>query len=323
MQNALVKVETTERALGPLSQIADAAHDFLSQAKSANTKRAYRAGWKHFAAWCQSHRLMPMPATPETVMLYLSDMAATHKTSTLTLHVSAISQAHQLAGHESPTHTATVRTLLAGIRRTKGTAPETKTAALTEDIRSMVAATPDSPKGSRDRALLLVGFAGAFRRSELVGLSQEDIELVGEGLVVTLRKSKTDQESHGRKVAIPYGSNPDTCPVRALQAWLKVSGIASGPLFRALTTDGRVRPGRLCDRVVALVVKRYAAACGRDARQFAGHSLRAGLATSAAIAGVSERSIMNQTGHRSVNMVRRYIRDGSLFRDNAAAKIGL
>jgi site-specific recombinase XerD len=323
MQNALVRFETTERALGPLSQIENAARDFIGQAKAANTKRAYRAGWKHFTNWCVCHRLIPMPATPETVVLYLSDLASTHKTSTLTLRVSAISQAHQFAGHESPTQTAAVRSVMAGIRRTKGTAPETKTAALTEDIRAMVAATPDTPKGSRDRTLLLIGFAGGFRRSELVGLNYEDLGFVPEGLVISLRRSKTDQEAQGRKVAIPYGSNPDTCPVRTLQAWLKVSGIAAGPLFRAVTAGGRVRSSRLCDRVVALTVKRYARACGRDARQFAGHSLRAGLATSAAIGGASERSIMAQTGHRSVNMVRRYIRDGSLFRDNAAAKIGL
>lgn len=323
MEKALVKSAPPNRELGPLLKFADTAREFISQAKAANTKRAYRADWEHFTAWCNSHCLAFMPAAVQTVVLYLSDLAAARKTSTLTRRVSAISQAHQLAGHESPTRNAAVHSVMAGIRRIKGTAPEVKTAAIVDDIRSMVATLPAGPIGSRDRALLLIGFAGAFRRSELVGLNREDIEFVREGLVIALRRSKTDQEGHGRKVAIPYGSNPDTCPVRALQTWLDVASIASGPLFRSINRYGRIQPRRLCDRTVALVVKRYAAACGKDARQFAGHSLRAGLATSAAIAGASERSIMNQTGHRSTAMVRRYIRDGSLFRDNAAAKIGL
>jgi integrase len=194
---------------------------------------------------------------------------------------------------------------------------------LTDDIRAMVAATPQSFLGTWDRALLLVGFAGAFRRSELVALDREDVEVTREGLVVTLRRSKTDQDGAGRRVAIPYGTNPETCPVRALESWLAATGIDAGALFRPVNRHGHMQPGRLSGFAVALVVKRYAAAARLDPAKYAGHSLRAGLATAAAIGGAPERSIMNQTGHRSTAMVRRYIRDGNLFRENAAAKCGL
>ena len=182
---------------------------------------------------------------------------------------------------------------------------------------------PTGLGGARDRALLLLGFAGAFRRSELVGIDVEDLGFREEGLVVTLRRSKTDQEGEGRRVGIPYGSDPATCPFRAVRAWLKLSGIDSGPLFRPIDRRGRLGPSRLTDKSVALLVKRYVKDVGLDPARFSGHSLRAGLVTAAALAGASERSIMAQTGHRSPNMVRRYIRECSLFQDNAAAKTGL
>jgi integrase len=176
--------------------------------------------------------------------------------------------------------------------------------------------------GTRDRALLLVGFAGAFRPSELVALDMADLQFTGDGLVITLRRSKVDQEGEGRKLGIPYGTNPDTCPVRSLKAWLEAGGIESGPVFCSITRHGKIG-ARLSSYAVALVVEQYAGALGLDAATYAGHSLRAGLATSAAIAGASERAIMNQTGHRSAAMVRRYIRDGNLFRENTAARVGL
>jgi integrase len=213
--------------------------------------------------------------------------------------------------------------VIAGIRRAKGTAARAKAPALTGDVRAMVAAAAPGLLGARDRALLLLGFAGAFRRSELTSLNHQDLAFTPDGLVVLLRRCKTDQEAQGRKIGIPYGSNPETCPVRAVQAWLAASGITSGPIFRHVDRHGKLRAGRLSGYAVALVVKRHAEAAGLDAAKFAGHSLRAGLATSAAIGGASERAIMAQTGHRSVNMVRRYIRDGNLFRENAAARAGL
>ena len=175
----------------------------------------------------------------------------------------------------------------------------------------------------RDRALLLLGFAGAFRRSELIGLDRAAVALTTDGLVVTLRRSKTDPEGAGRKIGIPYGSHPETCPVRAFRAWLEASRITAGALFRPINRHAQLGTRRLSAYAVALIVKRYATAAGLNASEFAGHSLRSGLATSAAQAGASERAIMNQTGHRSLNMVRRYIREGSLFRENAAAVVGL
>jgi integrase len=216
-----------------------------------------------------------------------------------------------------------VRNTLKGIRRTLGTAAAQKSPTLTDDIRAMVGATDACLIGARDRALILLGFAGAFRRSELVGLNIADCAFGKDGLTVTLRRSKTDQDGTGRKIGIPYGSNPETCPVRTIQAWLEVAGINSGPLFRSINRHGRVQSGRLSDIDVARVVKKLAERAGLDPVKYAGHSLRAGHATSAAIAGASERSIMAQTGHRSVQMVRRYIRDGSLFRENSAGKLGL
>lgn len=217
-----------------------------------------------------------------------------------------------------------MKNTLKGIRRTMGTAPTQKAPTLTDDIRSMVDVADAGMIGVRDRALILLGFAGAFRRSELVALDVEDCALGKDGLTVTLRRSKTDQDAIGRKLGIPYGSNPETCPVRNLQAWLEASGISTGPLFRSLSRHGQVQPGRLSGIDVARIVKKLAGRAGLDPSKYAGHSLRAGHATtSAAIAGASERSIMDQTGHRSVQMVRRYIRDGSLFRENSAAKLGL
>jgi integrase len=216
-----------------------------------------------------------------------------------------------------------VTNTMKGIRRTKGTAPEQKTPTLTDDIRAMVNATDTGIIGVRDRAMLLLGFAGAFRRSELVGLDVEDCVFAKDGLTVTLPRSKTDQDGAGRKIGIPYGSNPETCPVRTLQAWLEITGINTGPLFRSINRHGQVRSGRLSGIDISRVVKKLAKRAGLNPARYAGHSLRAGHAASAAIAGATERSIMNQTGHRSVQMVRRYIRDGSLFRENSAGKLGL
>ena len=323
METSIVKAGIAGRELGTLAPIAESAREYMRHAKAENTIVAYRSDWRHFTGWCEQHGRESIPASPETVALYLSDLAREHKASTVTRRAVAINQAHQAAGHESPTATAVVRTLLSGIRRTKGIAPTTKTPTLTNDIRLMVAALPTGLLGVRDRALLLVGFAGAFRRSELVAVNREDCEFTREGLVITLRRSKTDQEGQGRKVAIPHGSAADTCPVQALRAWLKAAGITAGPVFRPLNRHGQILSGRLSDKAVVRAVKAYAGAAGLDPTRYAGHSLRAGLATAAAIAGASERSIMNQTGHRSTVMVRRYIRDGNLFRENAAARVGL
>jgi len=191
------------------------------------------------------------------------------------------------------------------------------------DLKRMLDSLPATRVGLRDRALLLLGFAGAFRRAELVSLDVTGLDFSSAGLVVTLRRAKTDQEGRSRRIGVPYGSSEKTCPVRSLQAWLESAGISEGPVFRSLDTFQRVQPRRLSDKAVARIVKRRAAAVGLDPARYAGHSLRAGLATSAAAGGASERVIMAQTGHRSAEMVRRYIREGNLWRENAASLAGL
>jgi integrase len=245
------------------------------------------------------------------------------KVGSVQRRLNAIAEAHKVAGLDSPTHAAIVASTIKGIRRTLGMAPAQKVPVLTPDIRAMIEAADAGLIGLRDRALILLGFAGAFRRSELVGLNVEDCAFGRDGLVVTLRRSKTDQDGTGRKVGIPYGSNPDTCPVRTIQGWIETAKITGGPLYRSINRHGQLQPGRLSGIDVARIVKKVAGRAGLETAKYAGHSLRAGHATSAAIAGASERSIMNQTGHRSVQMVRRYIRDGSLFRENSAGTLGL
>jgi site-specific recombinase XerD len=324
MSNELIRVEPSSHTeIGPLADIADRASDFIRQSKASNTLRAYRSDWSHFVAWCKVHNQSALPATSDTVALYVADLASTHKPGTLTRRLSAISQAHGIAELESPTAAAKVRLVIAGIRRSQGTAQTAKTPVLVDDLRKMISELQENLLGVRNRALLLIGFAGAFRRSELVALDFSDAAVTREGLVVTILKSKTDQEGEGRKIGIPYGAHLATCPIRSLHEWLERSGIKEGPLFRPINRHGTMAETRLSGAAVAAVVKRYVEESGLDASGFAGHSLRSGLATSAAMAGASERSIMNQTGHRSLNMVRRYIRDGSLFRENAVSVIGL
>lgn len=276
-----------------------------------------------FTSWCDHRALASLPAEPSTVVLYLTDLARTAKTSTIRRRLSGISVAHQAAGHPTPTSSLAVRSAWAGIRRVKGTAETPKAALLTEDIRRMVNALPDGLLGERDRCLLLLGFSTALRRSELVALDVEDVEETTDGLIVTVRRSKTDQEGAGRQVGVPYGSDPRTCPVRALRSWLDVSGIGTGPLFRPVDRHENLGTGRLSDASIALVAKRSATAAGLDAAVVAGHSLRSGMATSAARGGASEAAIMVVTGHKSLPVLRRYIRRGSLFTDSAAAKLGL
>lgn len=306
-----------------MRRITDEAHRFIRHAKAPATLRAYRSDWVHFTTWCHERELDPLPAEPQTVALYLTDLAGVKATATLQRRITSISQAHQAAGLEPPTRSMIVRETWRGIRRTFGTASEGKAPARTAEIRSMVATLDDRLIGVRDRALLLIGYAGALRRSELVALDVADVTESTDGLVVTVRRSKTDQEGAGEQLGLPYGSDPATCPVRALRAWLAASGIEGGPIFRPVTRAGRLGDARLSDRAVAEVVKRTAAAAGLDARHYAGHSLRAGLITSAAEAGVAERDIMRHSRHKSLPVMRRYIRGATLFQSNAAAAVGL
>jgi site-specific recombinase XerD len=301
----------------------DRAREYIRASKADNTVRGYQSDWRSFCAWCEAGRQCPVPALSETVAAYIAECAGTLKVGTIQRRLNAIAEAHKAVNLESPTHTAMVKNTMKGIRRTNGTAPAQKTAALTDDIRAMVGATDVGLIGSRDRAMILLGFAGAFRRSELIALEVDDCAFGTDGLTINLRRSKTDQHGAGRKIGIPYGSNPETCPVRTVQKWIELACVVAGPLFCSINRHGHVRAGHLSPIDVARVVKKLAIRAGLDATKYAGHSLRAGHATSAAIAGASERSIMNQTGHRSVQMVRRYIRDGDLFRNNSAGKLGL
>jgi integrase len=297
--------------------------EFIRASKSENTLRGYSADWRDFCGWSEAHGVSPLPATPETVAAYIAECAGHLKTGSIQRRLNAIAEAHKAVRAESPTHSPLVANTMKGIRRTLGTAPAQKAATLTDDIRAMLGATDAGTIGFRDQALILLGFAGAFRRSELIGFDVGDCNFGRDGLTVTLRKSKTDQTGEGRKIGIPYGANPDTCPIRTIQAWIEQAARSTGPLFRSINRHGKVKSRRLSGIDVARIVKKLAKRAGLDASKYAGHSLRAGHATAAAMAGASERSIMNQTGHRSVQMVRRYIRDGTLFRDNSGGKLGL
>ena len=319
----IVPVEHNTKGADLVPPSLDQAKEFARRSKAENTLRGYRADWRDFCQWCDRNGQHPLPAVPETVAAYIAECAGRLKVGSIQRRLNAIAEAHKAVGLESPTVAGIVRNTFKGIKRTLGTAANQKAPTLTDDIRAMVGATDTGLIGLRDRALILLGFAGAFRRSELVSLDVEDCVFGKDGLTVTLPRSKTDQDGQGRKIGIPYGSNPETCPVRVLQAWLEQAGVTGGPLFRSLSRHGYLRPDRLSGIDVARVVKKLAVRAGLDPAKYGGHSLRAGHATAAAIAGASERSIMNQTGHRSVQMVRRYIREGNLFRENSAGKLGL
>ena len=300
----------------------DEIRKYLDCAHADSTKRAYRADWKVFDNWCRIRSYVPLPADPGTVALYISKLADQgFKASTIARRLVTIEQVHQSKALLSPVDTPLVQTVYKGIQRKIGTKTESKKPILLDDLQAMIETLPASLAGLRDKALLLVGFAGAFRRSELVSIDVEDLNTVPEGFVVHLRHSKTDPCRRGRKVGIPYGNSEKTCPVTALETWLIVASLATGPVFRAVDRYGHLRDGRLSGRAVARIVKRCAARAGLNKSQFSGHSLRASFATSAAVAGVPERAIMKQTGHKSTKMVRRYIRDGQLFHNNPASSL--
>lgn len=297
-----------------MSELAERAEAFVRAAKAPFTLRAYRSDWAHFEVWCDGHYLRSLPAEPTTVALYIADLASYRAAGTITRRLTSITKAHQASGYETPSTTRhlAVSETLKGIRRTIGTAQHCKAPLLTKDLRRMVVILPAGLMGLRGRALLLVGFAGGFRRSELAGLMIEDVSFPEDGLLMILRRSKTDQEGAGRKVGIPWGGSPETCPVRALKAWLSAGKSALEPVFRAITRHGMISANALNSDLIALIVKRAADSAGYDSKTLGAHSLRAGLATQAAMNGASELMIMKQTGHRSLVMLRRCIRDGAL-----------
>ena len=318
-------LQAVATGLLPAAPLSDLARSYASEASTENTKRAYRAAWEDFCSWCEAAGHVPLPAAPEVVGSYLAEQAGRLKVASLTLRLVAIGQAHRLKGHPLDTRHPAIRETMKGIRRTHGTAPAKKAAADIVMLRDAVSelAKIAGLRALRARALLLVGFAGALRRSELVALDVADIRFVAEGAVLTLRRRKTDQEGQGTEIALPFGQSERTCPVLTLRAWLEASRISSGPVFVSITRGGRIRSARLSPIDVARTVKAAVEAAGGNPDDFSGHSLRSGFITSAARAGVAERHIQNQSGHRSLPVLRGYIRRGSLFVDNAAAKVGL
>jgi len=282
---------------------------YLLASLSENTRRAYKNDLAHFIRWGGR-----IPATPECVASYLAGHANKLSFATLSRRVVAIGRAHTIKHRPSPAHSELVKATLQGIRRTKGSAQRHVAPALLHDVQAMVRDL-QGMKGVRDRALLLVGFAGAFRRSELVVIQVEDISFVDEGMVIHLRRGKTDQVGRGRDIAIPFVRGK-CCPVKAIKDWLIRSGINSGKLFRRISRYGQVVGEGLSAQSVALIVKQRAKEIGLDAQQYSGHSLRAGLVTSAAKSGVSSWKICQQTGHRSEAVMQRYIRDSQLFANN-------
>ena len=286
--------------------------DYVRKSVSENTRRAYRADLEHFMAWGGS-----VPATDVMVAEYLAGHAETLSVATLVRRVASISKAHAASGLQNPTTSTLVKSTLRGIKRAHTRLQRRAKPLLVEDLLRVMATLGDSPKDTRDSALLLVGFAGGFRRSELVAIDSNDLTWVRQGVIVEVRRSKSDQEGRGRRVGIPYARGRH-CPVEALRMWIELAGIEDGPVFRPVDRHGRIPDNRLSGEAVSLVMKARATAIGLDPAEYSGHSLRAGLATSAATAGVSSWKIRAQTGHASDAMLSRYIRDGELFVDNAA-----
>lgn len=303
--------------------LGDTAREYATNSKSASTRRNYRAGFAEFASWCEVNRRESLPATPGTVCDYLSALAERGaKASTLNLRRCAIGFAHRAANVADPTSSELVSAVLSGINREHGTAPDRKAPLTLDMLRPALEALPDTLQAIRDRAVLLLGFACALRRSELVALDVADLTLTADDLRVIIRKSKTDQTASGAEIVVP--SIPgELDPVAAVRAWLDASGIGSGPVFRRITKHGAIGRARLTGQVVALIVKRAARAAGLDHRRLSAHSLRAGFATTAALANVSDLDGMAVTRHKSVNTYRGYVRAaGTQQRRAIAAAFG-
>jgi site-specific recombinase XerD len=314
--------------LGEALKLAD---DVAAAEKAASTRRNYERWLATFAAWCRTHGIdRPYPATADTVRAFLVHEAGRGlSASSLSQCLAALRHAHKLAGLDSPTDSERVKAVMRGLRRSIGAAPKRKAPATSARIKAMVRAIPaDTLPGKRDRALLLLGFGGAFRRSELVALQVDDVVEESDGLRITIRRSKTDQEALGQSIGIIRGSG-ETCPVRAVMDWIAAAGIKSGPLFRSFVRGGRLQPPRYDQKVgcevgltgfsVAQVVKRRAEAAGLDPNAFAGHSLRSGFLTSAAANRADLFRMMDVSRHKSVDMVRVYVREAEIFRDHAGA----
>ncbi len=304
--------------LARVEELVERARGYAANARASSTREKYVRDFAAFKAWCATMGLEALPAQPGTVALYLTDLTGHgRKPATLDRKLAALAHAHRAAGY-TWTRDPGVSSVRSGIRRDVGVAPEQKAPVLVEELGTLVGTLGGTLVELRDRALLTMGFFGAFRRSELVALNVADIERSRDGLTLTVRRSKGDQEGKGEAKGIPYASNPAMCPVRALDAWLAAASITEGPLFRGVNRHGHVHAEALCDRSVARIVQRTATRAGLDSDRLAGHSLRSGFATSAARKGKSLDAIMRQTLHKSPTVARGYIRHALVFDDNAA-----
>jgi len=285
----------------------------LKNSKAANTLRAYQSDFKDFSTFCAKNGLNSMPTEPKILSIYLTHLSSTSKFSTLKRRIASISVIHKIKGHYLDTKHPIIMENLHGIKRIRGSNQKAKKPILINDLK-LIINTIDQGKQSeikkiRDKTIILLGFAGGFRRSELVNIDYDDIEFVSEGLKIFIKRSKTDQSGEGMTKAIPYFDNKNFCPVTALKNWVDKAKIKSGKLFN------------ISDKTVALIIKKHANLAGLDPNKYGGHSLRSGFATSAAESGAEERNIMNMTGHKTTQMVRRYIKEGNLFKNNALNKI--
>lgn len=302
-------------ALVPL----DRAKAYADAARSDRTRKAYSSAFAVFVTWCRSVNAEPMPAEPAVIAAYVAHLAdAGRKVATIDLHVAAIAAVHRAARLDVPTSSEAVKATMRGVRRTLGTRQTRKAPATAEALKKIIRKIPDTLTGTRDRALILLGFAAALRRSELVALDVSDLERVPDGIIVHVRRSKTDQDGAGQEIAVPRGAKLKPC--EALDAWLSAAKITAGPVFRSVGKGGRVSADRLTDRSVADIVKRHVAAAGLDASLFSGHSLRAGFVTSALAAGADVLKVMHVTRHTAVTTLQKYDRRARAFDDHAGRK---
>ena len=287
----------------------------LRNSKSTNTLRAYQSDYNDFSLFCSKNGFQAMPTEPKILSLYITHLASYSKFSTLKRRLASISIIHKTKGHYIDTKHPIIVENLMGIKRTNGSNQKGKKPLLISDLKLLINAIDESKEKNirkiRDKALVLIGFAGGFRRSELVDIEYEDIEFVEEGVKIFVKRSKTDQSGEGMTKAIPYFDNINFCPVKALNKWIVEAELKDGKIFN------------ISDKNVALIIKKYANYAGLDAHRYAGHSLRSGFATSTAESGAEERNIMAMTGHKSTEMVRRYIKEANLFKNNALNKIKL
>jgi len=287
----------------------------LKNSKSKNTLRAYKADFRDFSAFCLKNGLNSMPTEPKILSIYLTHLAASSKFSTLKRRIASISVIHKLKGHYLDTKHPIIMENLHGIKRIRGTNQKAKKPILINNLKTIIEKIDETKqteaKKFRDKAIILIGFAGGFRRSELVNIDYDDLDFVNEGVKIFIKRSKTDQSGEGMIKAIPYFENKSYCPVTKLKDWISSNNIKSGKIFQ------------LSDKSVSLIIKKYILLSGLDPNKYGGHSLRSGFATSAAEFGAEERNIMAMTGHKTTQMVRRYIQEANLFKNNALNKIKL